>query len=143
MDLDKKRIAVLIPYRKEGGLPLIFLQKRSANDPGLPPGYFAFFGGHAEGDESPEQTMLREIKEELNYIPSGYKHLGQYEFSRSRKNIYYVEVGDQFEHEVNVREGEYGRFFNEEQASNELQLIHDDRVVLKDLFAVLTRGQEN
>ena len=43
----------------------ILLQKRDMNAKANP-GLWGFFGGSSEGDETPKQTLAREIKEELS-----------------------------------------------------------------------------
>jgi 8-oxo-dGTP pyrophosphatase MutT (NUDIX family) len=35
------------------------------------PGYWCFPGGHTEDDETPEQTAIRETKEEIGFLPKG------------------------------------------------------------------------
>jgi len=136
MDKTKRIISILIPYRKNGGTILVFLQKRSKDAKRLPD-FFGFFGGGAENNEDPQEALLREIREEMNYIPRGYSYLGKYEFPRSVKSIFYLEVGDGFENEIKIDEGEYGKWFGEEEALAEPKLIEEDRTVLRDLFKKL------
>lgn len=45
----------------------VLLHQRDANTK-FNPNKWAFFGGLAEGDETPEQCFIREIKEELNIV---------------------------------------------------------------------------
>jgi 8-oxo-dGTP diphosphatase len=136
----KRLISILIPYRMDGDKFLVFLQKRSKDAKRLPD-FFGFFGGGAENGETPEQALIREMMEEINFVPSGYIYLGVYEFPRSVKSIYYLEVGDEFEKQIEVKEGEYGRYFTENEALIEPNLIEEDKIVLRDLFSKLRTRQ--
>jgi len=136
----KRRVSILIPYRRSGDKFLVFLQKRSKNAERLPD-FFGFFGGGAENGESPEETLQREIKEEINFVSSGYAYLREYEFAGSIESIYYIEVGGEFEKHIEVKEGEYGKYFTEDEALNEPKLIEEDKLVLRDLFSKLRTGR--
>ena len=136
--MEKRVISILVPYQIRDGVISVFLQKRSDTAQRLP-GYFGFFGGGREGDENPDQTLRREIMEELKFVPEGYQHLGKYEFERSIKDIYFLEVDDDFERRITILEGDYGRYFNETDALNEQKLIEEDKAVLRDLFTLLHR----
>lgn len=48
---------------------------------------WAFFGGGRENNESPEETLLREVKEELNYDISDYQYLGLH---KTKEDIYHI-----------------------------------------------------
>jgi len=136
---SKRLISILIPYRRDGNRFLVFLQKRSKDAKRLPD-FFGFFGGGAENGENPEEALKREIMEEISFVPSGYAYLKEYDFPRSIKSIYYLEVGDQFEKQIEVKEGEYGKYFTENEALSEPRLIEEDKVVLRDLFDKLRAG---
>lgn len=66
---------------------MVYLQKRTKDAPRLPD-YFGFFGGGAEGNENPEETLQREIKEEMNIVPAEFSHFKTYEFEGSIKDIF-------------------------------------------------------
>jgi len=136
----KRLISILIPYRRDSDKFLVFLQKRSKDAKRLPD-FFGFFGGGAENGENPEQALRREIIEETSFVPSGYTYLREYEFPRSIKSIFYLEVGDEFEKQIEVKEGEYGKYFTEDEALNEPKLIEEDKIVLRDLFSKLRAGR--
>ena len=136
----KRLISILIPFRRDGDKFLVFLQKR-AKDAKRLPDFFGFFGGGAENGESPEEALKREMMEEITFVPSGYTYFNEYDFPRSIKSIYYLEVGDEFERQIEVREGEYGRYFTEDEALNEPKLIEEDKIVLRDLFSKLRAGR--
>lgn len=130
---SKARISILIPYRKKGNEVLVYLQKRSDDAVRLP-GYFGFFGGHAEGEENPDEALRREIKEELNFSLEKYEALGKYEFPWSVKHAFTLEVNDSFEKEIEVLEGDYGQYFTREEALNEQKIIEEDKIILREFY---------
>lgn len=132
---SKRRVSILIPYKKDNDI-FVYLQKRSENAKRIP-GYFGFFGGGAEEDESPEEALRREMKEEINFIPEDYVHFKQYEFNESIKYIFILEVDDDFEEKIIVLEGEYGKWFGEKDILQEPKLIEEDKIVLKDFYLSL------
>jgi 8-oxo-dGTP pyrophosphatase MutT (NUDIX family) len=133
MEEIKREISILIPYKKENGLISVYLQKRLKSAKRLPD-YFGFFGGGIENEETIEQGLRREMEEEIGFIPEGYVFFRTYEFPRSIKNIYTLEVDDSFEKKVTILEGEYGKWFSKDESYNEKKLIDEDKLVLKDLF---------
>lgn len=62
--MEKSKISILIPYKIIDNQIFVYLQKRSADAERLP-NYFGFWGGGAENNETPEETLLREIREEM------------------------------------------------------------------------------
>ncbi len=134
----KRKISILIPYISTGNDILAYLQKRSKDAKRLPD-YFGFFGGGAEGDENPEQTLRREMKEEINFVPEGFIHFKKYEFDQSVKDIYILEVDDNFGDKITVLEGEYGKWFTEQEAINEPKLIDEDKLVLTEVYEFLRK----
>ncbi|MDD3006610.1 MAG: NUDIX hydrolase [Candidatus Pacebacteria bacterium] len=141
MENKNKRItAHLIPYKIIDGHFFIYLQKRS-NDAEREPGWFTIFGGGVEGEESPETAMLREIKEELNFIPTSYSFLGKYSDNYSISHYYISEVYNDFEYEIKIGEGEYGKFFSEEEIENEHKLTENNKQIIKDLISHISMGK--
>ena len=59
----KHQVSLLLLYDKE---KRILLQHRSTDMKSLS-GYWAFFGGHIENGETPEDALKRELLEELEY----------------------------------------------------------------------------
>jgi len=49
---------------------------------------YSFWGGGIEQDESPEEAMLRELSEELDYTPVAMKYFGQYEYTTETEGKY-------------------------------------------------------
>lgn len=133
LDKDKRITAHLIPYKLNNGLFSFFLQKRSDNAE-RNPGWFTIFGGGIEGKESPEQVMLREMMEELNFTPHNYFYLDKYSDDYSVSYYYAVEVRDNFETNIKISEGDYGKFFSEDEVKNEIKLSEGNKGILKDLI---------
>lgn len=138
---NKEKRSILIPYKIRDGEVLAYLQKREKNARRLPD-YFGFFGGEPENEENPEEALKREIKEEMNFVPEDYKLLGKYDFEKSVKHIFIMEVDDGFENKVQILEGEYGKYFSEREALNEPKLIEEDKIVLRDLYKLLRAQKE-
>ncbi|MEI8339741.1 MAG: NUDIX domain-containing protein [bacterium] len=132
MPPQKRLTAHLIPYKINNGIFSFFLQKRSDNTE-RNPGKLSIFGGGVEGVETPEQGMLREMKEELNFTPENYFYLGEYTSDYSISHYYAVEVNDDFESIVTVGEGDYGVFLSEDDISHEDKISDDNKIILADL----------
>ena len=133
---NKRKVSILIPYIIKENNVFVYLQKRSKDAKRIP-GYFGFFGGGAKGNENPEEALKREMKEEISFIPEGYVYFKKYEFDESIKDIFILEVDDSFEQKVTILEGEYGKWFTEEEVLNESKLIDEDKLVLRELYEFL------
>lgn len=134
----KRIVSVLIPYKFHDGRVLVYLQKR---DKGIErhPDCFGFFGGGAEGSEKAEEALKREIKEELDFIIEGEKNFGIYESDNAIKTVFTFKVPDDFEEKITVLEGEYGKWFNKNEAMSEPKLIESDKLVLENFFEFLKK----
>jgi 8-oxo-dGTP pyrophosphatase MutT (NUDIX family) len=112
---DKKvSFVAFIPYKIKGLTISIFLQKRTSDAPTFP-GIFLTFGGQIEPGEDSKIALMREIKEELNYKPIHEKYFGILKNPDNTEHIYAERVEDDFESTVRVMEGEYGKFFTEQE----------------------------
>lgn len=139
---EKNSISILVPYKIEGQKVLVYMQMRS-QDQKLS-GHFGFFGGHAEKNENPEQTLEREIKEELNIklISSNYSLFNRYEFLRSFKYVFLFEPRSDWEDLVVVSEGKYGKWLDTREAVKLENIIFEDKVVLDNVQKVLLQAQK-
>lgn len=71
-----KTIAQILLFDGDGRL-LIYLRDHK---PTIPfPGHWDFFGGHVEAGESPEEALVREVREELGVELSRYEFFRRYE----------------------------------------------------------------
>lgn len=65
------------------------------------PGRWGLFGGHIESGESAEETLIREVKEEICYLPSNFNLLTELVYSRPdcngrkmwlKRTFYYLQI---------------------------------------------------
>ena len=133
---SKREVSTLIPYKRSEDKICFFMQRRDANAQRLPD-YFAFFGGGVKSGETPENAMLREIKEELEYEPYRYKFFKRFEFPESINNVFIIEVDELFEDKIKVREGQYGSFLSIEDINQEKKISGSDKYVLWQIFTAL------
>ncbi len=78
-------VAMAILYR-EGK----FLMQLRDDIPGiLYPGLWGLFGGHLELDETPEAGLVREVKEEINYLVLQPKKFRCYADNRAMRYIFH------------------------------------------------------
>lgn len=132
--ISKRLISILLPIRTQGEVISVFLQKRSAGAKVLP-NYFGFWGGGCESGETPEQGLVREIKEELG-IDLNLQQVtlfNHYEFLKSIKNIFTFTPADGWEKSHTIGEGDFGQWFTTTEALNRKDIILEDKVVLNDL----------
>ena len=71
-----RQVAAII-FENARGEILLYLRDEK---PGLPfPGHWDLFGGHVEEGETPEQALVREVKEELGIELTEYRFFRKYE----------------------------------------------------------------
>jgi len=100
---------MLIPYYFEDNNLFVFLQRRSDDAP-RNPNILGAFGGGLEGDENNEEGLLREIYEELEYIPKEHFLLGVFETDHAIASYYTEKVNKNFEESIVVNEGKGGEW---------------------------------
>jgi 8-oxo-dGTP diphosphatase len=89
-----KEIAQVFLFDRDGRL-LIYLRD---DKPEIPfPSYWDLFGGHLEAGETPEQALVREVKEELGVELVAWSFFRAYDCLEgdaypNRKHIYYARV---------------------------------------------------
>lgn len=108
---DKQEFSCFIPYQRSGTSCMFYLQKRGENAKRLP-GMIGLFGGRFEDGEDAQKALLREIQEELTYVPIQPVYFTRYEIKTGILHVFIEEVDDRFESMVQVEEGEYGKFFS-------------------------------
>jgi 8-oxo-dGTP pyrophosphatase MutT (NUDIX family) len=106
---DPHDFASFVPYRERNGEYEYYLQMREKHKK-RSPGVFGMFGGVIEEGETPEVAVIREVQEELAYVPANVRYIGPHEQGEDTLNVFVEEVGPGFEAEVEVLEGEYGKF---------------------------------
>ena len=130
--------ANLIPYYpiKNGFQFYLSLRSKGAKQY---PDYWSFWGGGIEKNETPEQAMIREIKEELNWTPTNYKFLGVYiDPMPNKKSIYFIKVSHDFEKNIEIKESQGGKFFTINEIEKEKLIIPEDKKPLFDLHKHLS-----
>lgn len=135
--------AALVPYYLKDSQCYFFLQKRTADAP-TNPGRIGFFGGGIEEGETANETVLREVKEELglDLEAEAVKFFSQYHFQGLGKcNVFIFEVKESFATEVSVHEGEWGRFLSESEIRQNEQVLVHTRNMLADLAAYLHHSE--
>ena len=87
-----KEIAAII-LENDAGEFLLYLRD---NKPGIPfPGYWDLIGGHIEEGETPEEALVREVREELDIDLKEYTFYKKYECltGDAYENIKYIFTG--------------------------------------------------
>jgi 8-oxo-dGTP pyrophosphatase MutT (NUDIX family) len=100
---------MLIPYYFKDNNLFVFLQRRSSDAP-RNPNSLGGFGGGLEGEESNEEGLLREMYEELEYIPKNHLLLGTFETDHSISNYYIEKVNENFDKSIIINEGKGGEW---------------------------------
>jgi 8-oxo-dGTP pyrophosphatase MutT (NUDIX family) len=68
-----------------------FLMQLRDNNPNIIyPGCWAFFGGHLDPGETPEEAVKRELLEEISYAPPVVSEFGCYPDSRVIRHVFHA-----------------------------------------------------
>jgi len=130
----KRRVAVIIFYDEK---KRILLQDRSGISKFGEE--WGFFGGGLEKDETPEEAVVREVKEELDYQLDNYSFLKEVHYVTSKFNItlyaFIAPLKDKFK-KFNQKEGKEMRLYSLEQAKK-LKMVPTDYPILDALKEVL------
>jgi len=114
-----KEIAAIILENDKGEL---FLALRD-NKPGIPfPNHWDLIGGHIEKGETPEEALVREVKEELDIDLMEYTFYKKYECLEGDaypniKYIYSGKINIPID-EITLLEGERSQYFSREEILN-------------------------
>jgi len=101
----------------EKGDLLLYLRD---NKPGIPfPLHWDLIGGHVEEGETPEQALIREVKEELNIDLKEFTFFRKYECNEgdAYPNVKYIYTGriDLPKEEITLLEGDHARYFRKDE----------------------------
>jgi 8-oxo-dGTP diphosphatase len=111
-----KKIAAII-FENDKREILLYLRD---NNPDIPfPDYWDLIGGHLEEGETPEEALVREVKEELNIDLKDYNFYREYECltGDAYENIKYIYTGriNLTIEEITLLEGVRPQFFSREE----------------------------
>jgi 8-oxo-dGTP diphosphatase len=129
-----RRLALFVLRDNNGR---VVLQHRDKDAPRLPD-YWAFFGGHMEKSESPEEAVRREAKEELGIELEGPRLFKRYEFKEEdgmvEKHMFVADLKNRIEDLKNQQaEGQNLGIFSFDELKR-LKISKNDIVILKELF---------
>lgn len=111
-----EKIASII-FENDKGEFLLYLRD---GKPGIPfPYHWDLFGGHIEEGETPDQALVREVKEELDYDLKEYKFFKEYlclegDAYPNIKFIYSGKINLPIE-DITLLEGERLQYFSKEE----------------------------
>jgi 8-oxo-dGTP diphosphatase len=114
-----KKIAAII-FENDKGEILLYLRD---NKPGIPfPNHWDLIGGHMEEGETPEQALIREVKEELDIDLKEYRFYKKYECltGDAYENIKYIFSGriNIPVEKITLLEGERPQYFTRDEIPN-------------------------
>ena len=81
------------------------MQLRDFKDGIESPGHWGFFAGHIEAEETPEQTIWREIQEELCWQPENFRYIGELIAGSRKMHVFHCELENEIE-TLSLMEGE-------------------------------------
>jgi len=138
---DKREVATLVPYRMRGTEPEFYLQMRALDAP-TSPDRWGIFGGGLESGEEKEDALLREIEEELRYVPKKHVFFSTYEHAKRINYVYIEEVDENFESHVEINnEAQYGRFLTEAEVMDSPKAGTVTRLIISQLSKYLSKNQ--
>lgn len=127
------RIAAIILENDKGEI-LLYLRD---NKPGIPyPGEWDMIGGHVEEGETPEEALVREVKEELDFDLEDYSFFRKYycdEGDDAYPNIKLIYTG-RFNiplEEITLLEGDRPAYFSAEGIKN-IKIANIQKKILLD-----------
>ena len=114
------KIIAAIIFENDNGEFLLYLRDKK---PGIPfPDHWDLIGGHVEEGESPEEALVREVKEELDIDLKEYKFYKMFECLtgdayENMKYIYFPGINIPVE-EITLLEGVRAQYFSKDEIPN-------------------------
>jgi 8-oxo-dGTP pyrophosphatase MutT (NUDIX family) len=138
--MKKSRVSIILFYDDEGNVILQDREKISKHGES-----YGFFGGHSEGDETKEETMERELSEELNLF---LKDLEEFRFFK-HFHLKIYELGVEIDRDVflakmpkkieNLKVDEGKIAVMKFKDSFKLKMVPGDVDILKEIYKELNR----
>ena len=89
-------------------------------------------GGHVERNETPEECIAREIKEEMNLTLSGFELFSKIEFADRVEYTFWAKAAFDID-EIELTEGQKLKWFTEEE-SKETNLAYGFNRIVNNFF---------
>lgn len=127
--MEEHKCALIIFYNKN---KILLQDRRLISKHGEE---WGFFGGHIKKGETPEQALIREVKEELSYQLKEYKFFKRYklQLDKDTKIDYYIYLAPiPSLSELKQLEGDNMKLFTVKEAKK-LKTVMGDNIVLDDL----------
>lgn len=126
-------VSILIPYYLQDDKLFVLMQLRSLDAERIP-GYISFFGGGVDEGETPDQGLIREIKEELDLDLDldQVEPFHKYEFYETVNHFYLLTVEPGWQ-PPQVLEGEAAVWLNSQEVFEKSNITLKDKVVINDL----------
>jgi 8-oxo-dGTP diphosphatase len=137
-----EKIAAII-FENDKGEILLYLRD---NKPGIPyPNHWDLIGGHVEEGETPEEALIREVKEELDFELREFRFFKEYLCLEgdAYPNIKYIFCG-KFNvplQEITLLEGERPFYFNREEIAD-VKLANILKTILMDYLELVQPDHE-
>lgn len=136
-------IAAIILENSKGELLLALRD----NKPGIPfPNHWDLIGGHVEDGETPEEALVREVKEELDIDIKEYTFFKKYECLtgdayENTKYIYTGKINIPIE-EVTLLEGERPQYFSREEIPD-LKFANIIKMIVMEYIESISISEKN
>lgn len=109
----------------------ILLQLRGQNQ--INAGKWTLWGGHVEKGESPEEAIIRELKEEINFELKEFKKIYETIDEKNVKRIWYIGPINKNILDLHLNEGEEMRFYSYKKIKS-LDLTKNIKMILNKIF---------
>jgi 8-oxo-dGTP diphosphatase len=134
--MEKRKVAIVLFY--DDNKNILIQDRRAISKHGEE---YGFFGGHIEKDETPEQALKREIKEELGIKIAGYRLFKHYHHILREMNrevdrfVFLAKMPDTKNLEVNEGKIAVMKF----EDSFGLKMVPGDIEILKEIYKILEK----
>ena len=125
---------------KRKGCSIIFINDRNQillllrdDIPSIPyPNMWDIPGGHVEDDETPEDCIVREMKEEMDLDIGGFQLFSVTEFDDRVEHVFWMKLGLDIK-KIALTEGQRLRWFSEKDAGT-TELAYGFNQIVEDFF---------